>query len=447
MNRHSQNKFPPGPKGRFPWLRLGRFSTPLPNILLELGERYGDMVHFRVGQRHVYLLNHPDFIQEVLVTQQRYFSKGRAFQHTRQLLGNGLLTDEGQSHLEQRRILQPVFHKRQLPQYDQIIVGAAKQMSISWQVYPEGQPLDLASELTNLSMQIISQILFSTSIDDNSDILSNAIQFLLKRFESIISPSSLLREGLPAVIKYRRQIQQAKGHLTQFIDRMIFEHTHGHDQQDVLAHLQRSNRLTDQQIRDHLMTLFIAGHETTASALSWTFYLLAQNPIAAKKVQAELTSVLAGRSARAEDYDPLVYTRMVFSESLRLYPPAWIIGRQAKQDVSIGGYQIHSGSTVLLSQWVTHHDPRYYSHPFAFIPERWTPDTRAKRPKMAFFPFGAGQRLCIGEQLAWLTGVLTLATILQDWSFHPIPGLSMSPQFTLTLRPKKGAVVIPIALD
>lgn len=442
MNSHSQNKFPPGPKGRIPLLRLGKFVSKLPNTLLELAQHYGDIVHFQFSGRHIYLLNHPDFIYEVLVRQQQSFVKGRVIQHTRQLLGESLLTDESQPHLEQRRILQPIFHKQALGQFDQVIVSATRKMSKTWRDNPAGQPIDLAAEMSGLTMGIVAEFIFSTPLSQQSSQLRRDIKILLNQFESIVSTAvTQLRPR-----NYWRT-QQAKARLDKFMADNIAERKEENVKSDVLSFLIQGNRVSDQQLRDHLMTLFITGYETSASALSWTFYLLSQNPIITMTLKQELDSVLGGRSAQAGDFDPLVYTRMVFNESLRLYPPAWIIGREATADVNLGGYTIPSGSTVLLSQWVTHHDPRYYPHPFSFRPERWTPEVRAQRPKMAFFPFGAGQRQCIGEQLAWLIGVLTVATILQDWYFQPIPGRSMKPHFALTLRPRKGAVVIPVALE
>lgn len=447
MNSHSQTKFPPGPKRRIPLLRPGKFAATLPDTLLEMARRYGDLVHLRMAGRHIYLLNHPDFIYEVLIKQQKNFTKGRVIQQTRQFLGDSLLTDEGQSHLEQRRILQPIFHKQALSQLDQTIVATARQRSQSWRDYPAGQAIDLASEMSDLAMNIIAQFLFGASLDHKSPHLRRDLKILLDQFEKTISPSALLRGGAPRTLRGHRRVHRAKARLNEFIEEKIASRKAETVKSDVLSFLLLGNRVSGQQLRNHLMTLFITGHETSASALAWTFYLVSQHPIIAMGVKQELDSVLGGRSARAEDFDPLVYTRMVFRESLRLYPPAWIIGRETTADVAIGGYTLPGGSTVLLSPWVMHHDPRYYPHPFSFRPERWTPELCAQRPKLAFFPFGAGPRQCIGEHLAMVTGVLTIATLLQDWYFQPIQGRRMQPQFTLTLRPRKGAFVVPIAIN
>ena len=440
----AHNNYPPGPRIRFPWRHIGRLPSELPHTLLQLAEQYGDIVHFTVGRQHIYLLNHPDFIQEVLISQQRSFTKGRAVQQSRQLLGNGLLTDEGESHLQQRRLLQPIFHRQQVANQAEQIVQLAEAMSSHWQAE---QPIDLAAEMTHLTMNIISHALFSTAIDTQAPALGNSIKVLFKRFDQQLTPAGWLRRNFPSTDS--REFHQAKAHLLHFVDEMLVLRKNSQSQDDILSHLlntkdDQGRPMDEQQIHGHVMTLFLAGHETTASALSWTFYLLAQYPHIMDKVQAELDSVLAGRRPSAENYGQLEYTKMALSESMRLYPPAWVIGRQARYEISLGGYAIPQGATLLLSQWVTHHDPRYYPNPYLFKPERWLPKARALRPKMAYFPFGGGQRLCIGEHFAWMVGTLTIATVLQNWRFEQIPGRKLSPRFTLTLRPENGYAVRPV---
>ncbi|MBC8333139.1 MAG: cytochrome P450 [Anaerolineae bacterium] len=440
MHTQAQNTYPPGPKLPFPWQFIGRPFANLPDTFLNLAAQYGDIVHFMLGRQHIYLINHPDFIQEVLITQQRNFTKGRVLQNSRQLLGNGLLTAEGEAHIQQRRMVQPIFHREQINKHIPQIIQLAEEMSLRWQA---NQPLDLSAEMTRLTMNIIAQALFGTTIDAQTPALSNAIQVLLT------TPHAVLRRIRAGSNK--REFQRSQAHLTAFIETSIAEHKNGAGQSDILSQLLHATDgqgclLGQQQIQDHAMTFFLAGHETIASALSWTFYLLAQYPQIAEKLSAELDSVLVGYSPSAENYSQLEYTKMALTESMRLYPPAWIMGRQAQQDVTLGGYHIPQGATVLLSQWVTHHDPRFYPNPELYKPERWLPAARAVRPKMAYFPFGGGQRLCIGEHFAWMVGILTIATVMQTWRFKQIPGRRMTPEFTVTLRSPNGFYVRPIPI-
>ncbi|MBL6966091.1 MAG: cytochrome P450 [Anaerolineales bacterium] len=440
MHTQAQNTYPPGPKLPFPWQFIGRPFANLPDTFLNLAAQYGDIVHFMLGRQHIYLINHPDFIQEVLITQQRNFTKGRVLQNSRQLLGNGLLTAEGEAHIQQRRMVQPIFHREQINKHIPQIIQLAEEMSLRWQA---NQPLDLSAEMTRLTMNIIAQALFGTTIDAQTPALSNAIQVLLT------TPHAVLRRIRAGSNK--REFQRSQAHLTAFIETSIAEHKNGAGQSDILSQLLHATDgqgclLGQQQIQDHAMTFFLAGHETIASALSWTFYLLAQYPQIAEKLSAELDSVLVGYSPSAENYSQLEYTKMALTESMRLYPPAWIMGRQAQQDVTLGGYHIPQGATVLLSQWVTHHDPRFYPNPELYKPERWLPAARAVRPKMAYFPFGGGQRLCIGEHFAWMVGILTIATVMQTWRFKQIPGRRMTPEFTVTLRSPNGFYVRPVPI-
>ena len=440
MHTQAQNTYPPGPKLPFPWQFIGRPFANLPDTFLNLAAQYGDIVHFMLGRQHIYLINHPDFIQEVLITQQRNFTKGRVLQNSRQLLGNGLLTAEGEAHIQQRRMVQPIFHREQINKHIPQIIQLAEEMSLRWQA---NQPLDLSAEMTRLTMNIIAQALFGKTIDAQTPALSHAIQVLLTTPHAV---PRRIRSG-----SNKRKFQRAQAYLAAFIETSIAEYKNGAGQSDILSQLihitdGQGRPLEQQQIQDHAMTFFLAGHETIASALSWTFYLLAQYPQIAEKLSAELDSVLVGYSPSAENYSQLEYTKMALTESMRLYPPAWIMGRQAQQDVTLGGYHIPQGATVLLSQWVTHHDPRFYPNSSLFKPERWLPAARAVRPKMAYFPFGGGQRLCIGEHFAWMVGILTIATVMQTWRFKQIPGRRMTPEFTVTLRSPNGFYVRPVPI-
>ncbi len=404
---------------------------------------YGDIVRLPLGSHPVYLINDPEIIKDVLVTRQKQFKKGRGLERAKSLLGEGLLTSEGERHLRQRRMIQPAFHRQLVAAFGEAMTHYAEQTGARWRA---GEIVDMSREMMSLTLAIVGKTLFDTEIRSEADEIGGAMEDVIALFHLLMLPFAEFLEKLPlpAVLRYRR----ARARLDATIFRFITEHRasaeSGEVRGDLLSMLllaqdeEDGEGMTDRQVRDEAMTLFVAGHETTANALTWTWYLLSENPDVEAQFHREIDSVLAGRTPAMDDLPDLSYTRRVFSESLRLYPPAWVIGRRVLTDYSVNGYILPANSIVLPSQAVTHVDPRFFPDPLRFDPDRWTPEAEAARPKFAFFPFGGGPRVCIGEQFAWMEGILTLATLGQRWRPRLLPGHPVATEPIVTLRPKYG---------
>jgi cytochrome P450 len=431
---------PPEIKGR---VILGVWQDYLrnPPAFLEKAARdCGDIARFRLVHHNAYLLNHPDWIKEVLVTNQANFTKSRMLERARVLLGDGLLTSEDEFHRRQRRLVQPAFHRDRLAGYAASMVDCAARCRDQWQ---SGAEFDVSQSMVRLSMGIVARTLFSADIESEADEISEALGQVFKLFEALLMPFSQWLEKLP--LPSVRRFERARGRLDKTVYRLIAERrASGRDTGDLLSMLLLSQDeegesrqgLTDKQVRDEALTLLLAGHETAANALIWTWYLLSQNPGAEAKLYAELDRVLGGRLPVLDDLPQLRYTEGVFAEALRLYPPAWAIGRRAKQEFSIGEYKIPARSIVLMSPWVVHRDARWFSDPLKFAPERWQTAEIETRPKFSYFPFGGGARLCIGERFAWMEGVLVIAVIASRWRLRMAPGQRVDTQARITLRPK-----------
>jgi cytochrome P450 len=414
-----------------------------PAFLEKAARECGDVVRFRLVHENAYLLNHPDWIKEVLVTNQTNFTKSRMLERARMLLGDGLLTSEGDFHRRQRRLVQPAFHRDRLAGYAASMVEGAARWRDQWHT---GAELDVSQSMMRLSMAIVARTLFSADIASEADEISAALGQVFELFEALLMPFSQWLEKLP--LPSVRRFERARDRLDQTIYRLIAERrASGRDTGDLLSMLLlsqdeegdsgKSGRgMSDEQVRDEALTLLLAGHETTANALTWTWYLLSQNPDAEAKLHAELDYVLAGRLPTLEDVPALGYTEGVFAEALRLYPPAWAIGRRAKQDFSIGEFKIPARSIVLMSPWVVQRDARWFPDPLRFAPERWKPEESEARPKFSYFPFGGGARVCVGERFAWMEGVLVIAAIAGRWRFRMAPGQHVDTKARITLRPK-----------
>jgi cytochrome P450 len=411
-----------------------------PAFLEKAARDCGDIARFRLVHHNAYLLNHPDWIKEVLVTNQANFTKSRMLERARVLLGDGLLTSEDEFHRRQRRMVQPAFHRDRLAGYAASMVDCAARCRDQWQ---SGAEFDVSQSMVRLSMGIVARTLFSADIESEADEISEALGQVFKLFEALLMPFSQWLEKLP--LPSVRRFERARDRLDKTVYRLIAERrASGRDTGDLLSMLLLSQDeegesrqgLTDKQVRDEALTLLLAGHETAANALIWTWYLLSQNPDAEAKLYAELDRVLAGRLPVLDDLPQLRYTEGVFAEALRLYPPAWAIGRRAKQEFSIGEYKIPARSIVLMSPWVVHRDARWFSDPLKFAPERWQTAEIETRPKFSYFPFGGGARLCIGERFAWMEGVLVIATLASRWRLRMAPGQRVDTQARITLRPK-----------
>ena len=429
---------PEGPRGR--WL-IG--VTPLTSgdrlkAMTDWAREYGDIYHCRFLGYHVYFLNRPEYIEQVLVTHQRKFMKGRALQANRELFGNGLLTSEGDFWQRQRKLSQPAFHRARIQSYARTMVECTQSAIGRWRA---GEERDIHQDMMALTLDIAARTLFSVEIGEMGGRIRDALEELLEvsaRPERILKPLRMVSwrsEG-----KYRRAIAE----LDKIVYGIIAERrASGRDMGDLLSMLLEArdddgNGMSDQQLRDELLTLLLAGHETTALALSWTWYLLAKHPEAEKLLQKEVDAALAGAAPRAEDLPRLPYTEKVVKEALRMYPPAYVVLRLALEPVEIAGYALPAGSSVGMSPWVVHHDARYFPEPEKFLPERWTESFAQKLPRFAYFPFGGGPRICIGAQFAMMEAVLVLTTIASRYTLRVAERQNIELFPSITLRPKNG---------
>jgi cytochrome P450 len=412
---------------------------------MKMAREYGDLPYFRLGPQHVYLVNHPDLVREVLVTNQANFTKSRALQRARVLLGEGLLTSEGQFHLRQRRLVQPAFHRERLAAYASVMSDYGVRLRDRWKA---GSTLDVSHEMMRLTLAVVGKTLFSAEVEEEASEIGEALTTVLKMFRMLMMPFSEYLEKLP--LPSVRRFDRARARLDQTIYGLIHERRRsGEDTGDLLsmlllAHDEEADGsgMTDQQVRDEALTLFLAGHETTANALTWTWYLLSQNPECERRLHEEIDSVLAGRAPGMSDLPQLRYTEMVFAEAMRLYPPAWAIGRMSKGPFELGGIKIAGKSICIVSPYVMQRDSRWFPDPERFDPERWTPEARDARPKFSYFPFGGGARVCIGERFAWMEGVLMITAIAQKWKLKLAPDQRVEPLPLITLRTKYGMRMI-----
>jgi len=419
--------------------------------LTALARDYGDVARLRVPRNDIVLVSHPDLVRTVLITEARRFAKGRGLERTRRLLGTGLLTSEGDFHLRQRRLAQPAFHKERIAAYAEVMGARAERTRDSW---PDGDAIDLSHEMMRLTLEIAGTTLFGADLAAETEEISTALTEAFELFRYSTLPYAELLDPLN-FLPINRRFAAARARLDRTIYRIIAERrTSGIDGGDLLSMLLLARdiegdggTMTDLQLRDEALTILLAGHETTANALSWTFYLLAQSPDVEARLHDEIDSVLGDRRATPDDTARLAYVRAVLAESMRLYPPAWTVGRKPLEDVVLGGYRIPRDSLVLMSQWVVHRDPRWWPNPERFDPDRWLPDAQASRPRLAYFPFGAGTRVCIGEAFAWMEGIIVLATIAQRWQLRLVPDQPVTPIPLVTLRPRPGIRMTPHRRD
>jgi cytochrome P450 len=449
------SKTVPGPSSWVPGASFLKFRRDPLAFFTATQRAYGDIARFTFGPQEVFLVSHPDWIEDVLVTSAKKFQKGVALQRAKRVLGEGLLTSEGQLHLRQRRTIQPMFHRQQVQRFADAMVTHA----VRWRdsIKPD-QTIDVTDEMAALTLAIVGETLFSSDVQGDADEVREALTAAVQTFGISFLPGLEYLEGLPLPMFVR--IRKARERLDRVIHRVIAERRSDSNlessRQDLVSMLlaardpENPNEpgMSDAQIRDEAMTIFLAGHETTANAMAWTWHLLGSAPDVERRLHQELATVLGGRTPTVEDVPKLEFTRMIVAESMRLYPPAWTIGRLVKERHTIGGHAIEPGALVIVSQWVAHHDPRWWSEPDTFNPDRWATDGSRepgtgsrepgagspKRPKYAYFPFGGGSRICIGESFAWTEAILLLATIAQRWSFSPVSPPVLEPR--ITLRPK-----------
>ncbi len=435
-------RVPPGPTALSAITHFRRVRRDPPAYFGWLSRTYGDVSMARIGPRRICVITDPELVREVLVTKQRNFTKTRALRRAGLLLGDGLLTSEGDHWLRQRRLMQPAFHKARVDGYATSMVEFAERASERWH---DGECLDIHREMMRLTLAIACATLFSARVESEADEIADALETAMSLFRRLTMPFSELLDNLP--LAANRRFAAARARLDATVNRIIRERrADGRDAGDVLSMLLLAQDdagsgegMTDEQVRDEVLTLFLAGHETTANALSWTWYLLARNPRVETALHSEIDAVLGDRRASAADLERLHYTRAVIAESMRLYPPAWAVGREAKEQFELGGYTIPAHTMLFMSQWLIHHDERWFSDPLEFRPERWTPEMEQSLPKFAYFPFGGGPRKCIGESFAWMESVLVLATLARRWRVKLAdPDHVVMPRAVITLRPAGG---------
>jgi cytochrome P450 len=445
----------PGPRGRAALGLLPSLRQDPLGLLTGLARDYGDRVSVPFVNRHlVFLLSKPDDVAQVLVSNQNNYTKAPTYRPLKEVLGNGLLTNVGESWTRQRRLVQPMFARRHLLGFGPAMVDAGTRMLDGWTARPEGSVLDVSEQMSALTLDVVGRALFSADltaeagsmgpalsavIDSYLRVVRNPLFWLVPRYERWPTPN-------------RRRVAWAEAHLRNVVDRIVVRRRaeSGADRPPDLLDMLLAARdeatgapMSEQQVRDELMTFMLAGHETTANALSWTFYLLSTHPDARTRLESEVDEVLTGRPPTAEDADKLEWTSAVISESMRLYPPAWILERQALAPDTIAGVAVPAGSIMVTPPYLIHRNPDHWPNPEGFDPTRFLPRAAPTRHKFAYLPFGAGRRQCVGSTFATLEAVLLLATITQRFRLNLVPGAHPVPQPTVTLRPAAG---IPMTL-
>ena len=453
--------YPPGPPF-LPRLLSGKiFRQSTIEFLTDNARRYGDLVHYRALKRKIYQFNHPELIQELLVNDEPRNHRGIVMQRSRFILGNGLLTSEEPLHMRQRRMAAPAFHRARIAAYGDVISKYAAEMTDSW----KPGPLDLHPEMLLLALRIVGKCLFDTDAKSEVKKIAAAVDAFMGFLPLVFLPFSSLIESLPfgpmenirkggvdldniiyGMIAERRKSPGDRGDLLS----MLLEATDAEDNPGGAPH-GPSTGMTDTQVRDECLTIMLAGHETTANGLSFALWMMAKHPEAQEEVHKEAVRVLGNRPPTAADYPKLRCAYMVFAETMRLFPPVWVIGRSAgAEPYDFRGFTIPAGAVLIAPQIVVHHDPRFWPEPEKFDPLRFSDDNKTSngkaRPKFAYYPFGAGSRQCIGEGLAWMEGVFVLSTIFRNWKVRPGMGapeeLPMSPM--ISLRPKHG---VPLVIE
>ncbi len=453
-------RLPPGLRRALPYYfrrKWVSFGEPI-SLFEHLHNTFGRIAHYRLLGANIVFLNDPDWINEILVTQADSFVRERTLRRMKILLGEGLITSDDPIHLQQRRILAPAFHRSRIVGYADQIVSSAAESAARWS---NNQPIDIAAEMMQLSLHIVARTLFASEVTAEILAVRDEVNTIMDLYNFLVAfprLESVLHWPIPGVVKFRRSRAKLDAVVAAMIaSRRSLTRSQLEQRDDLLSTLMAaryedpeptatqattssdraaSAAMSDTQVRDEVLTIFLAGYETVANALTWTWYLLSQNPDAAGKMYAEVDRVLGNATATADAYPHLKYTEQVFAESMRLYPPAWAMGRQSTCPIELGPYRFPPDTHFFISQYIMHRSPEFWPDPLAFRPERHTPEARAERPRFVYFPFGGGRRQCIGEGFAWMEGVLSLATIAQRWRLHFLPQYPVIPQAKITLRPK-----------
>ncbi|MDP9037726.1 MAG: cytochrome P450 [Acidobacteriota bacterium] len=437
-----------------PWAKLGQ---PI-RLFEHLHKTYGEIACYRFMGTNIIFVNHPEYIREVLINQAASFVKERTLQRMKILLGEGLITSDDPIHMRQRKLAAPAFHRQRIAAYGQTIVEVAQSHAARWK---SGAVVDMNAAMMELSLEIVARTLFATEVTAEVRSINDEVNAIMRMYNFLIAMPRLeswLHWPVPILNRFRR----SRGRLNNVVERMIRSRradmvaNPALDRGDLLSMLiasryetdegiQTEDGMTDPQVRDEVLTIFLAGYETVANALTWTWYCLSQNPDAEEAMLSELRAVLgdaatdptrALRLPTLADYPRLKYTEQVFAEAMRLYPPAWAMGRMSTRDVTLGPYSIPAGAHFFFSQYVLQRSEEYFPDPLRFDPMRHTPEAKAARPRFAYFPFGGGSRQCIGESFAWMEGVLAIATIASRWRMDYTSSQPPVPQAKITLRPR-----------
>lgn len=436
-----------GPRGHVLFGNLAELRRDWLGTLTRYARDYGDFVPFRIGLRQGVLLSHPDLVEAVLVAHARHVIKSPILRTGRRLLGNGLLLSEGDLWRRQRRLVQPAFQRRRIEGYGPAMLAATERLLARW---ADGQPRELHAEMMRLTLEIAAETLFGVDVSAEAGRVGAAMIVAVERFNRRMNSPVLfmLPDTLPLPGNFT--FLRAAARLDRLVYRMIEQRRRAGAvaRDDVLSLLLRArdedgSRMTDRQLRDEVMTLFLAGHETTAIALAWTCYLLALHPEVERTLLAELRAALGGRPPSVADLPRLAYTANVVAEALRLYPPAWALARETIRPIEVGGRVVPRGAICLTSPWVIQRDPRCFARPEVFDPGRWSDGLARRLPKFAYFPFGGGPRLCIGHTFALQELALVLAAVAQRCRLELLPDQTVTPWPSVTLRPKEGIRAIP----
>lgn len=432
-------KVPRVPKGKLITGHLNEFQAD-PLAFLKKASGYGEVAKIRFGPfQNVYLISDPDMIKQVLVTKQKYFVKSKDFHALKTIIGEGLLTSEKKTHMRQRRLIQPAFKRSHINNYGQDMIDITVDYLSKWE---DGEERSITQDMMDITLGIISKTMFSMDFKEGYSIvgepIETAMRMAVKRMRTLLN----LPLWVPTKrnLEYKEAIDELNAVLYNIIEKRRQDNEKHEDMLGILMDARDEEDgvgMTDTQVRDELMTIFLAGHETTANALSWTLYLLSQHPEVQKKLFDEIDSVVGSRNPVPEDFMKLPYTQNIIWESMRIYPPAFVIGREADEDVEIGGYHFKEGDTIMVSQYVMHHKPEYFPNPESFCPERFENDFVKTIPSYAYFPFGGGPRVCIGNHFAMMESVLVLATISRCFKVKLAPDhRPVIPYPSITLRPR-----------
>ncbi len=441
MSDSSPQKFPPGPPPNLIRSLFGAMQQNPLDYFTAMAQEYGDVSGMRIGKFRSLFINHPDLIEDVLVNNSRKYHKGRILQANKYLFGEGLLTSEGDFWLRQRRLAQPAFHRARVSAYAATMAEYTEQLIATWR---NGEERDIHEEMMQLALRIVGKTLFDADVTRDAKEVGETLDILL-HIAANFGRTILVPLWVPTPRNIRAKLGIKR--LEKVIYRIIADRrASGRDTGDLLSILlqaqdEEGTHMNDRQLRDETITLFLAGHETTANTLSWTWWLLAQNPAVEKKFHEELDGVLGGRAPTVDDLPKLTYLSHVLTESLRLYPTAWGMARLAAEEHEIAGYPVRPGYGVAFAQWVIHRDARWFDAALEFRPQRWESGLAKQLPRFAYFPFGGGPRQCIGNTFALMEASVVLATVGQRFRFALAPDHKVTPLASITLRPKNGIQV------